>query len=471
MATAPNVFTEKEHRGTDSVDAGRKPMPGTRVAYVMSRFPKLTETFVLREMRELESLDYDVHVFPLQREKAAVIQPDAQAFVDRAHFAPFLSWAILWSNLTFLFRRPARYLKTLCQLVAGNFGSLRYLAGALVFFPKTVHFASRMERLGVAHVHAHFASHPAAMAYAVGQLVGIPYSFTAHGSDLHRDQHMLREKTAGAAFVVAISRYNRRMILDVCGSEFADKVHVIHCGIDPGHFSPRTEPTSFQRGDGPFKIVCIGTLHEVKGQTHLIEACRRLHNRGFEFSCHLLGAGPDAAKLRRQAEQAGLSHAVTFHGLCTTPQVQQHLRDADVLAAPSVPSRDGRREGIPVVLMEAMASGVACVASRLSGIPELVEDGQTGLLAPPGDAAALAAAIEKLATDTPWRRRLAAAGVEKVRRDFHLGRNCAALAACFSGNRHVGREGGPQRATRNCCQPQAAAPSPAEEPSSWEPCS
>jgi len=415
----------------DAPASAATPGPATRrarVAYVMSRFPKITETFILREMIELERQGFDIEVFPLRREKTRLIQPDARPYVARAHFLPVLSVPMVGANLATFARRPMRYLATLATLIGANFGSRRYLAGAIAFFPKAVYFSRRMKELGVTHVHAHFASHPAAMAFVIGRLSGIPYSFVAHGSDLHRDQHMLLEKTREAAFVVAISQFNRRMILDVCNGRYGEKTQVIHCGIDPAEFTPRTTPTAYDRGEGPLRIVCIGTLHEVKGQTHLIESCRLLARAGVDIQCHFIGAGDDEPTLRRQADQAGLTSQITFHGSCTSDQVREQLRLADVLVAPSVPSRDGRREGIPVVLMEAMACGVPCVASRLSGIPELVDDEVTGILTPPGDAAAITAALTRLANDSILRRQLGEASVEKTLREFDIRQCTLALA-------------------------------------------
>jgi glycosyltransferase involved in cell wall biosynthesis len=178
-------------------------------------------------------------------------------------------------------------------------------------------------------------------------------------------------------------------------------------------------------------ILCIGTLHEVKGQAYLIEACRKLQASGIDFVCHFVGDGPDRQSLTGLADRFGLLEKILFHGTLTRDEIARLLLDADVLAAPSVPTRDGRREGIPVVLMEAMGSGVPVVASEISGIPELVKDGSTGLLVPPRDAIALAKALERYYTDPSLRWRLGEAGREKVVLDFDLNKNAAKLAQCF----------------------------------------
>lgn len=412
--------------------------PNLRVAYMMSRFPKLTETFILYEMIAMIEQGVTVELFPLLRERTSVMHPEAERFMQRAHFVPFISWPILQANLDYLRRKPRTYLATLRDLLKGNWGSFRFFSGALGIFPKSVYFAAQMERLEIGHVHAHFASHPAAAAYVIHRLTGIPFSFTAHGSDIHRDRTMLAEKVAEASFVVPISDFNKEVILNACDGRYAEKMTIIHCGVDTDHFRPRnkdTAPDGRASQDGaaaqPLTVCCIGTLHEVKGQHYLIEACRLLKERNVAFRCHFIGDGPDRDALEAQSEQAGIADWVTFHGQQTRAEVAAILRAADVVAAPSVPSSDGRREGIPVALMEAMSTRLPVVASRLSGIPELVEDGVSGLLAPPGDAVALADALEQLWRDAELRRRLGKAARQKILNEFDLHRNARRLAERF----------------------------------------
>jgi len=402
-----------------------------KVAYIISRFPTLTETFVLYEILDVTRQGVEVELFPLMRARTDVMHPEAAEWVRRAHFHPFLSWRILRANLGFMLRKPRAYFAALWALLRGTWGSFRFFTGGIAIFPKTVYFARLMQQQGVTHVHAHFANHPAAAALVIRRLTGIPYSFTAHGSDLHRDRHMLREKVAEAAAVITISQYNHRLIVAECGESYRHKVAVIHCGVDTQKLRPGAEDARTSWRDGPLNVTCIGTLHEVKGQTHLIEACHILHQRGLDVHCHLIGGGPDRKALFARASQHGLADRISFHGWRTRAEVVELLRRADVAAAPSVPSRDGRREGIPVALMEAMACGVPVVASDLSGIPELVRHGQSGLLIPPGDTAALADAIQRLHTDRALRRRLARGARETVCRDFDLSKNAASLTSYF----------------------------------------
>lgn len=405
-----------------------------KIAYIMSRFPKITETFILYEILAMEQLGVQVELYPLLREKTTVMHPEAEPLVERANFHPFFSGPILRANWHFMRRKPRAYLAALGALLRGTWGSLRYFAGALAIFPKSALFAYQMANEGVSHIHAHFASHPAAAAFIIHRLTGIPYSFTAHGSDIHRDRHMLAEKVAEAAFAVPISAFNRQVILDACNGRFSDKLVIIHCGVDTEFFRPRSESPSsngHKASGKPFTILCVGTLHEVKGQTHLIEACRQLHERGTDLACHFVGDGPDEKALTTQAAAAGLAGQVHFHGRQTRGEIRNWFQKADVVVAPSVPSRDNRREGIPVVLMEAMACATPVVASRLSGIPELISHGQNGLLAPPGEPAALAALLEQLNCNPALRYRLGRAGRETIRQRFDLYANTAALARHF----------------------------------------
>jgi glycosyltransferase involved in cell wall biosynthesis len=310
---------------------------------------------------------------------------------------------------------------------------MRYFLGALAIIPKSALFAQQMTADGVQHVHAHFASHPAAAAFLIHRLTGLPYSFTAHGSDIHREKRMLSDKVAEASFVVPISNNNRDVILEACGSNgaFEDKLVVIHCGVDSQYFQPAGQNGRQEAGDKALKIICIGTLHEVKGQIYLLEACSHLNQLGIPFSCYFIGSGPDEDSLKAQTAAWGLENKVHFLGRKTRNEVVKLIQEADVLVAPSVPSKDGRREGIPVVLMEAMACGLPVVASRLSGIPELVQDGRSGILFPPGNPQALADALVRLYHEPETRHELGAAGRAVILESFDLRTNASQLVRHF----------------------------------------
>jgi glycosyltransferase involved in cell wall biosynthesis len=397
------------------------------IAYIMSRFPKVTETFVLYEILELQRRGESVGVYPLLRQREPVAHAEAADVVARAHYSPFVSMAILRANYDFLCEQPLNYLRTWLEAIRGTFGNLNFMAGALLYFPKSVFFAEQMRKAGVKHIHAHFATHPALSALIIHRLTGISYSFTAHGHDVHCDRRMLPEKLASAAFAVAISRYNRNLMAEECGLDYYAKTHVVHCGVDTSFFYPAPEAKS----DVPLRLITVASLWEVKGHAYLIQACRLLRERGIAFHCDLVGDGPLQARLQRQIKVSQLDHVFTFHGPQSRDVVRDMLHQSHVMILPSVPTANGLREGIPVALMEAMACGLPVISSRLSGIPELVEHGVSGILVVPRDIMGLADAIEQLALAPELRERMGLAGHKKIVREFDLVSNAESLAALF----------------------------------------
>lgn len=398
-----------------------------RVAYVMSRFPKLSETFVLHEILSLRKLDMDVIVMPLLRHHERVSHEAALAIAREARVHPFLSPAIMHANLHFFSRAPARYLAAWREVLSGTWGSWNFFVGAVGVFPKAVRFAYELSNEGVSHVHAHFANHPAVAALVVHRMTGIPFSFTAHGSDLHVDRHMLPQKVRAASFVVTVCEYNKRVIVAECGADVADKVHVVHCGVDVDGLPPRCAELRPHAA-----LVCVASLEEVKGHATLIEACGLLRDRGVDFVCHLIGEGPLRRQLERDIARRKLTARVVLHGGRTHAEVVRMLAQSDIAVLASRPTKRGKREGVPVALMEAMAAGLPVVASDLSGIPELVEPGRTGFLVAPGDARGLADALARLARDPDLRARFGRAGRNKVARDFSQQASARTLLRLFA---------------------------------------
>jgi glycosyltransferase involved in cell wall biosynthesis len=228
------------------------------------------------------------------------------------------------------------------------------------------------------------------------------------------DQRMLREKVAEASFVRAISTDGRDFIAQHADPGAASKIEIVPCGIDTAAFGP-VSPGSPRPADKIPNVLCVATLYEVKGHEYLLQACARLVARGRPVACRLVGDGPDRPKLERRIAELGLGTVITLLGPRPRAEVIALMHEADVLVVPSVPTGSGRREGLPVVIMEALAAGLPVVASAISGIPEVVHDGVTGLLVPPRDPDALATAIERATTEGPERRRWIAAGRDLVR--------------------------------------------------------
>jgi glycosyltransferase involved in cell wall biosynthesis len=409
-----------------TLSRGEQPPP-FRVAYIMSRFPKITETFILYEILTLEDLDVTVEVFPLLREYQKVVHPEVRKIMPRAHFHPFVSAKILTAQWYFMRRKARVYFKLWAEVLKSTFGSRNFFFGAIGIFPKSVRFAYEMEKLKVRWIHAHFANHPTVAAFIVHRLTGIPYSFTAHGSDLHVERRMLDKKVASASFAVAISAYNKELMVRDCGEPVRDKIHVVHCGVDSEMFS--IQPRS--SNSNPLHILCVASFEEVKGHRVLVEACKLLELRGIPYVCHLVGEGPLRQKIEKQIRSAGITRRFHFHGALSRPEIIRLYKKVDLFVLPSVPTKSGKREGIPVVLMEAMATGLPVVTSNLSGIPELVDSENCGILIPPGDVHALANALETLCRDTILRAQMGFSGRKKVLEKFDLRKNTMALLKLF----------------------------------------
>jgi colanic acid/amylovoran biosynthesis glycosyltransferase len=399
-----------------------------KIAYLVSWFPARTETFILRELQQVERLGGAPVVYALVGAREDAVHPGAEPFIARTRYLKHASREVLSANLHWLRRSPRRYLGTWARAIAGNLRSPGFLARALYTLPKAAAVARDVEATGVEHVHAHWATHPALAGWAVHRLTGIPWSFTGHAHDLYVDRTMLRQKLQSAAFAVTISEFNRELLRSWYGPELARKVAIVRCGIDGEQFRPRT-------GDhprpGPFILLCVASLRDYKGHPWLIQAMSLLKRRGHAVRLQLVGDGEDRLALCEQVAKAGLAAEVSFLGHQPSDRVAELMRESDAVVLPSVVTSAGKMEGIPVCLMEALACELPVVATRLSGTPELVKHGETGLLVPPADAGALAAAIERLIRDPALRTRLGRAGRQHVLAEFELRANAEKLYEMF----------------------------------------
>jgi glycosyltransferase involved in cell wall biosynthesis len=397
-----------------------------RLAQLVSRFPMLTETFVLYELETLEKLGVGVELYSLLRERPKVFHPEAAKWVRRAHYLPWLSPAIFRSHWHFIYRNPRRYFRTLAEVLRGTWGCIRCFGGALAIFPKAVRFANEMEKQGIQHVHAHFAYHAAVAGLIVHRLTGIPFSFTARGSDVQSDGHMLREKVEAADFVISVSQYNKEIILNRCGHGSEEKIHVIHGGVNVDRLSPRPEREARKL----LRILCVARFEEVKGHTYLVEACRILKERGVPFECGLIGDGHLMPQIANQIKQSRLSNEVLLLGPKPYEEVIAQFSRADVVVLATAPTASGKREGIPNALKEAMACGVSVVATESGGIPELVDE-SCGILVHPRNATAIADALQRFYDQPELRRRTGMAGRERILREFNLNLSTALRAELF----------------------------------------
>ncbi|WP_225412510.1 glycosyltransferase family 4 protein [Stigmatella hybrida] len=395
-----------------------------RVAYMMSWFPAVTETFILYEILELERLGVHVEVFPLFGRHGTVKHPGANKLIARAHYRRMFSWALLSAQLYWLWHSPLRYLGAWWMALVGNWRSLGFLVRSLVVIPKAMLFAREMQRLQIEHIHAHWATHPTLAALVIQRMTGLNFSFTCHAHDLFIDRTMLDQKLAAASFAVTISEFNRKLLSDLYGEEAARKIIVVRCGVDQDIFRPRPRARTSQV---PI-ILCVASLRDYKGHSHLIEACRQLKEAGTRFRCLLVGDGPLRRQLEAEAVAAGVRAEVEFLGSRRRNEVAALMARADVVVQPSVVASSGQMEGIPVSLMEALASEAPVVATRISAIPELIRDEETGLLVPEKDPRALCVALLRVLSDRNLAQRLGRNGRRWVLQHFNLRGNVVRLA-------------------------------------------
>ena len=402
-----------------------------KIAYLMSRFPLVTETFILYEILELERLGLKIDIFPLIRETGqSVIHDEAHRLVEEAHYHSMRSGPVWRAQFYWLWKRPWAYLKTWWKALRGNISSPKFLSRAVVVVPLAATFAREIEALGIEHVHAHYGTHPALAAFVIRQLADVPYSITIHAHDLYVDRAMLGPKLNAAKLIVSVSNFNRNMMGDLYGAAVAEKTQIIRCGTDPALFAPR----DFQKTGDEFNIICLGTLLEMKGQTYLIEACKQLIAQGVAVRCQFIGDGVDRHMLEEQIQRAGLADTVTILGYQPRLRVAELLSQADVMVLPSVIMDTGKMDGIPVSLMEAMAREIPVISTTVSGIPELVVNEETGLLVPPRDADALAQALLRLYQDSALAQQLGKQGREKVLAEYNIFTNTATLYQALTGN-------------------------------------
>ena len=396
-----------------------------RIAYVVSRFPHLSETFIAREVEAVDAqAGIEVELFSLFPPRAGgAVHPVAEPWLPRLHRPrPREAIAALgW----WLRRRPLRLLNSTARIALAYAHRPSLLARALATIPIAASHARHLEEEPVDHVHAHYATYPTNCAWLCKRLTGTPYSFTAHAHDIFVDQSFLATKVADASFVVAISEYNRRF-LRAFGGDSASPVHVVHCGIDPAAFPFEPRPAA---SEGQVRAACVASLQEYKGHATLLRALAGSDPALARLRVELAGDGPLRRGLERQAAELGVADRVVFRGGLTESEVRELLAASSLFVLPSVIAADGQMEGLPVSLIEALACGLLVVTTRLSGIPELIHDGESGLLAEPGDAAglgqALIQALRGAAIDPLVGRR-------EVEREFDLRKTSARLIELFA---------------------------------------
>ena len=399
------------------------PVTATRgVAYIIGTYPLLTTTFIDREIAMLRELGAEVSVVSLRRPHGR-LSPDQMKAAEHVRYVlPVAPRALMLANLRFGFGRPLVYIRTLVYLMTRPHPTVRDRIRTILHFGEGVQVADLLrDAPGNEPIHAHFIDRAAIAALTASRLLERPYSVTAHANDIYVDPVMLSEKITEARFVATCTEYNAAHLVDVV-PEAAVRVTCIHHGLDVDRFAPApASPTTRPA------ILAVGQLKEKKGFTYLVAACHELRNRGLDFVCNIVGEGPLRPELEAQIRESQLEDIITLHGALDHQDVIDQFRAASVFALPCITAANGDRDGIPNVILEAMAMELPVVSTRHSGIPEAVEDTRSGLLVPQRDTAALTDALEQLLVDFEARRRMGRVGREIVVSRFDVATNVKLL--------------------------------------------
>jgi colanic acid/amylovoran biosynthesis glycosyltransferase len=401
--------------------------PGVpRIAYFVSEYPATSHTFILREILglrqrgcEIATASINADSRPLSAVTAEERDERETTYVLKSHGLRGAVAAQIWS----LWRHPRGYVRGLAAALRRSLKNPRTTLRNLFHFTEALMLGRWMQRAGISHLHVHFATTGASVASLAKQAFPMTLSMTVHGPDEFadvRNEHF-HEKVDAADFVVCISHFARSQTMQHSAPEHWKKLDVSRLGVNPLVFTPVVRPPEPR----VFSLLCVGRLTPAKGQHLLLEAIAALRGSGEQVRLHLAGDGPDRASLQRHAQALGIADRVEFHGALNHEQVRTLYAGCDAFVLPSF------AEGIPVVLMEAMAAGLPCVSTRIAGIPELIVDGESGFLASPSSLDELTGRLRQLIHDPELRSRLAANARRRICEAYDLDHNIGGLAHLF----------------------------------------
>jgi glycosyltransferase involved in cell wall biosynthesis len=398
-----------------------------RLIYVIGTFPSLTTTFIDREVRALRRVGVDVQVVSMRRPPADL--PLSTEQVEAAEGALYLfpmHWRrLLAAQLYFGARHPRRLLSALAYLVTRPHPDRRAWLMTLAHFGEGVYAAYLVRDRPFRELHAHFADRAATIALIMSRLFAKPYSLSIHaGADIYVSPVLLPEKILGARHVVTCTAYNRAYLERLLDCDLEKQVSCIRHGLELEKYSAQS-----RAADSLPIILAVGQLAERKGLADLVRSCGLLRDRGYQFVCHIVGQGPQRPELERLIADLGLEQIVLLCGPLPHEAVIEAYARAALFVLPCRQTKEGDIDGIPNVLPEAMAMGVPVVSTHLSAIPELIYDGENGLLVPPDDPAALAEKMAVLLTQPALREELGRNGRRTALEMFDVAQNVGRFAA------------------------------------------
>ena len=401
----------------------RTPRGALHLAYLVSRYPAVSHTFISREVRALREAGLVVDTFSVRPTFREELQDHGLREEYGSTFTilrqPLVN--ILAANAIEFAHNPLRYVQTLVRALRHRVPGIRAFALSFAYLAEAGCLAHEMRRRGVTHLHNHFANSGATVGYLAADLLRLPWSLTLHGiSETDYPAGLMLARKIGAAnFVACVSYFGRSQAMRVVDPAQWPKFRIIRCGL-----SKQNLPAHEERGEVR-RVICVGRLSAEKGQAGLLDAFSRVLQDHPDLELLLIGDGPERERLQSVAGSMRISDRVNFGGRCGERETLAHIAQADILVLPSF------MEGLPVVLMEAMAIGTPVIASRVAGIPELVEDGKSGLLFTPSDWKALADCISRLVDDPRLRNKLARGGRAAVGTEFDSERSARMMRKLF----------------------------------------
>ena len=415
-----------------------------RLGYLYSRYPVISQTFCDAEMLALERLGVELAIGSIYPPLTSLRHEHISRLRAPFHYAPPQEILRIWEKNA---KTAGTWPRDLVDHHERKYGPG---AKAGQRARNALYFADFFARNNVDHVHVHFANRAAHTALFLKEISGIPFSVTAHGQDFMKDlgsDDLLREICAAAEFVAAETDYSRELLCQRC-PDSAAKIHRVYNGIDLEHFPtphyetarPATAPAN-TFGVAHYqlpRIISVGRLVAFKGFEHLVDACAELARRGFDFVCEIIGDGPLRDLIEARIESLNLSSRINLLGSLSQRAVLEKLRAADIFALASVTDAQGASDVFPTVILEAMASACPVVSTRLAGIPELVVDGETGVLVSPGDTSALIEAMAQLLCDHELRLRYGRAGRTRIEQHFRIEHTVAPLLKLFEKSSDAG---------------------------------
>lgn len=415
-----------------------KPKRGRRkIAYYIWHFPVLSQTFVSRELAALKQVGWSIEIIADGPESAELADENARLLLENTHYLDPPSTALLRKyGVPFFQQKPLLFLNLLVFVITHRHDQHKSLKDDLYLFARAAHLAQFLRKREIDHIHAPWTDKTAYIALLAARLCGITYSVQARAHDIHRKSYLyaLREKFENAEFVITNTRYNQEYIQSLVTERHREKIELVYNGIDLDKFTPRLEPSNHLT---PVRLLCVARLIEQKGFPYLLEALALLKKKGLQFSCDIIG-GPEQPRytdylvqVRKLHRKLGLEDCVFFLGSQPFRVVMKKFAEADIFVLPCVIAKDGSRDITPNSLIEAMAMKLPVISTHITGIPEIVEDGISGLLVQPNDVDAVAEALERLIHDPKLRVELGEAGRRRVEQRFDIKRNIGKRVELF----------------------------------------